>query len=215
MKQLPDSGERTAFTTGAVRDASLGKGIPSMIPPTAIRRMGKRFEDGASKYGAGNWMKGIPLSRYQDAIMRHTLAAAEGQTDEDHIGAILWNAAAWAWTEEAISSGALPKELDDLLFKRSDALRSFPTMFKMPGMFGDREGVIHFVNEEGVTIESWPSHKLFMQFLCMSDNLAHVCHLMTEATKSGILSNLDTREILSAKVANKTATHEHFQRSNA
>ena len=63
-------------------------------------------------------MKGIPLSRYQDSLMRHTLAAAEGKTDEDHLGAVLWNAAAWAWTEEAIASGKLPATLKDLPFRQ-------------------------------------------------------------------------------------------------
>ena len=100
-----------------MRDASEGKGLPHMIPSVALRKLGQRFEDGAKKYARNNWMKGIPLSRYQDALMRHTAAHAEGKTDEDHMGAMLWNAAAWAWTEEAIAAGKLPKELDDLPFR--------------------------------------------------------------------------------------------------
>jgi len=126
MNQLPDTGERASFQTGAVRDASVGKGLPAQIPPIAIRKLAQRYEDGASKYGLGNWMKGIPLSRYQDAITRHTLAAAEGQADEDHLGAVLWNAASWAWTEEEIKDGRLPKELDDLPFKSKSQLTEKP-----------------------------------------------------------------------------------------
>lgn len=114
---LPDSGKRTQFETGAVRDAMEGKGIPSLIPPEAIRRMARRFEDGAAKYGRDNWQRGINLSRYVDAIIRHTLAAAEGQDDEDHLGAVLWNAAAWTWTETAIREGRLPASLDDLPYR--------------------------------------------------------------------------------------------------
>lgn len=121
MKPLPDSGRRSKFATGAVRDAMSGKGLPSQIPPEAIRRMALRFEDGATKYGLQNWMQGIPLSRYVDAIFRHTLAAAEGQDDEDHLGAVLWNAAAWVWTEDQIASGSLPAELDDLPFRKRRA----------------------------------------------------------------------------------------------
>ena len=115
---LPDSGDRTQFDTGAVRDAMSGKGLPSLIPPEAIRRCARRFEDGANKYGLHNWMKGIPLSRYQDAITRHTLAAAEGQTDEDHLGAVLWNAAAWVWTQDEIEAGRLPESLDDRPYRK-------------------------------------------------------------------------------------------------
>jgi hypothetical protein len=114
---LPDTGARTAFATGAVRDAMTGKGLPSMIPPEAIRRIALRFELGAEKYGKDNWLKGIPLSRYQDAIIRHLLAWAEGKTDEDHLGAVGWNMAAAVWTEDAIKAGTLPAELDDLPFR--------------------------------------------------------------------------------------------------
>ena len=116
MNQLPDTGTRSEFTTGAVRDAMSGKGLPSQIPPEAIRRLALRFEDGATKYGLQNWMQGIPLSRYVDAIIRHTLAASEGLDDEDHLGAVLWNAAAWIWTEQQIVEGRLPAELNDLPF---------------------------------------------------------------------------------------------------
>lgn len=117
MTCLPDSGERTNFDTGAVRDASPGKGLPSDIPPIAIRMIAKRFEDGSAKYSRGNWRKGIPLSRYYDAIFRHTMLWGEGDTSEDHLGAVGWNMAAAAWTESQIKSGRLPKELDDLPFR--------------------------------------------------------------------------------------------------
>lgn len=114
---IPDTGARTSFATGAVRDASIGKGLPHCIPPVAIRKLAVRFEAGAEKYKLHNWMAGIPLSRFVDAIMRHTMAHAEGKTDEDHMGAMLWNCAAMAWTEEAIADGRLPAELDDLPFR--------------------------------------------------------------------------------------------------
>lgn len=114
---LPDSGKRTVYETGAVRDASEGKGHFRSIPPVALRKLAERFEAGAKKYSDGNWRKGIPLSHYQDSTTRHLLAWAEGKTDEDHMGAVLWNAACAAWTEEAIRNGDLPEELDDLPFR--------------------------------------------------------------------------------------------------
>jgi hypothetical protein len=117
---IPDSGARTSFDTGAVRDAAEGKGLPSRIPPIALRKLAKRFEDGAIKYPDGasgpNWMSGIPLSRFYDAIVRHAIQAAEGNHDEDHLGAVLWNAAAWAWTANEINEGRLPLKLNDLPF---------------------------------------------------------------------------------------------------
>ena len=117
---LPDTGDRSVFDTGAQRDAMVGKGIPSLIPPCAIRRLARRFEEGAIKYDRHNWLKGIPLSRFQDAIMRHTLAAAEGQDDEDHLAAVMWNAAAWMETEQRIAEERLPEDLDDRVYTRNN-----------------------------------------------------------------------------------------------
>ncbi len=114
---LPDSGARTEYKTGAVRDASTGKGHFHSIPPTAMRHLAKRFEDGSRKYTKDNWLKGIALSHYEDSLTRHILAWKEGDESEDHAGAILWNAAAMIWTDEAIKAGKLPKELDDLPYR--------------------------------------------------------------------------------------------------
>ena len=71
MSELPDSGERSEFQTGAVRDAMNGKGLPSLLPVDALIAASKRFEDGAEKYGRDNWRKGIPLSRYVEIGRAH------------------------------------------------------------------------------------------------------------------------------------------------
>ena len=114
--ELPTSGQKKVFPTGSQRDGDTGRGRYHLIPPCAIHALAKRFEQGAENYGANNWMKGMPLSRLQDSISRHLLAASEGDESEDHIGAILWNAAAWMWTENAIKEGQLPPELDDRIY---------------------------------------------------------------------------------------------------
>ena len=124
MDKLPGTGKVTEFETGAIRDAMEEKGFPHMIPPSILRRLGVHFERGAKKYARHNWMKGIPLSRYQDALMRHTLAWAEGDKSEDHLAAIVWNAACMGWTEEKIENGDLPMELDDLPYRPAKVLTS-------------------------------------------------------------------------------------------
>ena len=111
---LPDSGKRSEFNTGAVRDAMEGKGMPSLLPIAALRAASKRFEDGANKYGRDNWTKGIPLSRYIDSLYRHLWQFIEGDESEDHAGAIVWNAMCLVQTEEWIKNGKLPKSLDDI-----------------------------------------------------------------------------------------------------
>lgn len=112
--KLPDSGKRSEFDTGAVRDAMEGKGMPSLLPIAALRAASKRFEDGANKYGRDNWTKGIPLSRYIDSLYRHLWQFIEGDESEDHAGAIVWNAMCLVQTEEWIKNGKLPKSLDDI-----------------------------------------------------------------------------------------------------
>lgn len=114
VKELPSTGKMSKFGTGAVRDAMEGKGLPSMIPTCALKSLAKRFEDGCTKYGRDNWLKGIPLSRYCDSTYRHLWALRDGKTDEDHFGAVLWNIACWQKTKNMIDSNLLPQELNDL-----------------------------------------------------------------------------------------------------
>jgi hypothetical protein len=112
--KIPDSGERSEFNTGAVRDASVGKGIPSAIPPRALLKLARRFEDGAAKYKRDNWKQGIPLSRYVDSLYRHLWAFMDGDDTEDHLGAIIWNAVCLSETADLITDGVLPVELKDI-----------------------------------------------------------------------------------------------------
>lgn len=111
---LPDSGERSEFQTGAVRDASYGKGIPSAIPTRALIKLAKRFEDGAAKYNRDNWKQGIPISRYVDSLYRHLWAFMEGDETEDHLGAVIWNAVCLSETVDMVANDEIPYELYDI-----------------------------------------------------------------------------------------------------
>jgi hypothetical protein len=113
MSDLPQSGEKKTFATGAQRDGDEGRGMYHLIPPDALRALAKRFEDGAKAYGDNNWHQGFPLGRLLDSMNRHLLALAEGDDSEDHAAAIMWNATAWIWTEKEIKEGRLPAELDN------------------------------------------------------------------------------------------------------
>jgi hypothetical protein len=111
---LPDSGERSEFSTGAVRDASIGKGLPSCLPTDSLRVLSCHFERGAQKYGRDNWTQGIPYSRYIDALNRHLWAFQEGKVDEPHLVAVAWNAICLLATAKRVQLGDLPKELCDI-----------------------------------------------------------------------------------------------------
>lgn len=116
---LPDNGKRREFQTGSVRDSRAGKGRFDLISPIALKRLAKHYEAGALKYNPRNWEKGQPLMSYIDSAQRHlnewVLNKLLGIEDvEDHLAAVMWNAAAFMHTKEMIECGHLPAELDDI-----------------------------------------------------------------------------------------------------
>ena len=112
--KVQDSGERTEFESGAVRDRQSGKGRFDLLSPLALMRLARHFENGAEKYAARNWEKGMPLSRFFDSAIRHLYKYLSGSRDEDHLAAADWNIHCMIHTEEMIEAGNLPKELNDL-----------------------------------------------------------------------------------------------------
>lgn len=97
---IKDSGDRTQFETGAVRDMQEGKGRCDLLPPAALLRVAKHFEAGAVKYGDRNWELGIPMHSFVDSGIRHLLKYMDGWTDEDHLCAAAWNILCALETEE-------------------------------------------------------------------------------------------------------------------
>ena len=91
MGKIKDSGDRTEFATGAVRDMREGKGRMDLLPWSAIMEVSKHCENGAKKYGEHNVDKGIPTSSLCDSAARHLAKYLEGWTDEPHLVAAAWN----------------------------------------------------------------------------------------------------------------------------
>jgi hypothetical protein len=98
-KMIKDSGDRTEFTTGAVRDMHTGKGRMDLLPVTAIIELSKHCENGALKYGERNVDKGIPQHSLIDSGLRHLFKYLRGDKDENHLVSALWNIA-WAVQQE-------------------------------------------------------------------------------------------------------------------
>lgn len=113
--KIKDSGKRTEFNTGAVRDLRTGKGRFDLLPSATIRALAIHYERGCQKYGERNWEKGIPISKYIDSALRHAFQFKDGPDDgENHLIAALWNIACAYETILRIQQGKLPKELYDL-----------------------------------------------------------------------------------------------------
>ena len=88
---IKDSGDRTKFETGAVRDMHAGKGRMDLLPWHAIMEVSKHCENGAVKYGEHNVDKGIPVHSLLDSGMRHSAKFITRQEDEPHLVAACWN----------------------------------------------------------------------------------------------------------------------------
>lgn len=96
---MKSSGSKTEFETGAVRDSGVGKPRLALIPYECLDRVGIWYGLGAEKYGDNNWRKGQTTSRVFDSMMRHASKYAQGNRDEDHLSAIVWNAFAIMFNE--------------------------------------------------------------------------------------------------------------------
>ena len=96
---IKDSGDRTQFNTGAVRDMHTGKGRMDLLPVTAILELSKHCEAGALKYGERNVDKGIPQHSLIDSGLRHLFKYLRGDFDEKHLVAAAWNIM-WALNQE-------------------------------------------------------------------------------------------------------------------
>ena len=97
--KIKDSGSRTEFFTGAVRDMQAGKGRMDLLPWSAIMEVARHCEEGALKYGERNVEKGIPIHSLIDSALRHLAKYMMGRTDEPHLRAAAWNVLYALWME--------------------------------------------------------------------------------------------------------------------
>ena len=87
------------FTTGAIRDLDNTKeDYIETISWRAMKRYAQYMTGKKSKYGAGNFKKGIPIESYEQSLIRHVqkylVNKYEGGTmekEEDHLSAMVFN----------------------------------------------------------------------------------------------------------------------------
>lgn len=101
MFETRDSGKREEYASGMVRDTEEGKARFDLILPLGVpyhSQMLTRFAElmgrGADKYGDRNWEKARgeeELRRYYSSALRHLQQWVNGETDEDHAAAVMFN----------------------------------------------------------------------------------------------------------------------------
>lgn len=135
---IKDSGQRTEYENGFVRDMSAGKGRFDLIPWLGIWELAKHCEEGAAKYGEHNIDKGCPQHSLLDSAIRHLVKYINGWDDEPHLRAALWNIA-WAMQQETTHP-----EMQDL-----------PARKKEPKMENELKNAIQLIKDycEGIHAE--------------------------------------------------------------
>ena len=88
---IKDSGKRQTYKSGAVRDTNEGKIRYDLLPIECLKRLAEHYTKGAKKYGDDNWKKGIPTERFIESAWRHWGQYLLGETDEDHLSAVVFN----------------------------------------------------------------------------------------------------------------------------
>ncbi len=97
---IKDSGERSSFASGMVRDASVGKiDYTSIFFGPMLKRWADHLTKGRRKYpdpepGIPNWTlaEGIEeLNHAKQSLLRHVVEYMNGRRDEDHAAAIYFN----------------------------------------------------------------------------------------------------------------------------
>lgn len=87
-------GEKEQTVHGAVRESAQGRGRFDLLPYESLEALAIWYELGAAKYAERNWEKGLSVKDCINRMIRHALKAGNGWTDEDHLAAVMWNAAA-------------------------------------------------------------------------------------------------------------------------
>lgn len=105
-------GKKRKFKNGAVRDNDDNKeNYIESIPWLALRRYAFYMKSKESIYGKGNFKKGIPISSYEESLLRHIQKyisnkheSANFEKDQDHLSACIFNTLGIMFEEERLNA---------------------------------------------------------------------------------------------------------------
>lgn len=87
-------GDLTKFDTGARRSADRAKVRYDLLSPIAMQSWAEASAEGADKYGAQNWERGMPVGDLLNHVIAHLYIFLGGDRTEDHLGHAMWGVAA-------------------------------------------------------------------------------------------------------------------------
>jgi hypothetical protein len=116
---IKDSGERQQFDSGMVRDVTDDKiDYTLALDGPMFKRLAIHLTKGAQKYAKRNWMKArgqAELDRFKESATRHFMQWLNGDTDEDHAAAVLFNINGAEYVKERFDD---PKQTEALPITR-------------------------------------------------------------------------------------------------
>jgi len=83
MTPVTKSPKRVTYKSGANRDEVNFR--YDLVPSIGLRRLAETMDEGAKKYGEGNWKKGFPIPHLLNHSVAHIFAYLEGDRSEDHL----------------------------------------------------------------------------------------------------------------------------------
>ena len=116
------------FSSGAIRAENVDKGRYDLISPHATIRLAKHYQNGAKIHPEDNWKLGLPMKKIYDSMNRHCINYLAGDRSEDHLAAIMWNAAAMIHQEEMHIRG----RIDPALMNMPEEVLSYAKPTKKP-----------------------------------------------------------------------------------
>lgn len=99
--------------TGARRENKEGKGDQHLLFvgfPYTLTELAKHMENPLGR----NWEKGLPVSSYANAAIRHLMGFLSGDPEPHHLRAAIWNMMCMSETVHRVEIGNLPEEVDDV-----------------------------------------------------------------------------------------------------
>lgn len=109
-----DSGKRQEYKSGMRRDTQENKPrydllVPENTPNNMLYRWAMLMERGMDKYGYRNWEKANSqeeLIRFKASAFRHFMQWMNGEFDEDHPAAVLFNIQAAEYVKQKLIKSA-------------------------------------------------------------------------------------------------------------
>ena len=92
--ETKDSGKRQEFSTGMKRDVQEDKPRYDLLDMAMLKRWAELMARGAQKYGEENWRMASTeeeLKRFKASALRHCIQWFNGDRDEDHGAAVMFN----------------------------------------------------------------------------------------------------------------------------